>query len=180
MEKPFQDYFPGNRCHGCGPSNFTGMQIKSFWRDEKKEETVCVWLPQKRFTAATLKTLHGGTSGSLIDCSGVWLAIADRYRREERPFGNLPIDWWYVSRNFHVELKRPVPANKGPLTVYTKLIDVFGRKTFTESRIFLGDEELVTGTTFSIAIPIKREMLESLCKPLRWLLFVRAIQSLAG
>ncbi|MBI2122440.1 MAG: hypothetical protein HYT98_04990 [Candidatus Sungbacteria bacterium] len=149
--------------------------MKSFWRDEKMEETICMWHPRRGFSAASENVLHGGTSGSLIDCNGVWLAIADRYRRGGRRFGDLPIDWWYVSRNFHVELKHPVPTDQGPLAVYTRLIEVSGRKTFTESKILLGEKELVTGTTFSIAVPLTRRGLEDLIYPTNEWLVIKVL-----
>ena len=63
--RAFQDFFPGNRCFGCGPSNPIGHRIKSFWRDDKMEETICAWYPGKRFSAVTREVLHGGSFSRL-------------------------------------------------------------------------------------------------------------------
>ncbi|KKU06369.1 MAG: Thioesterase family protein [Parcubacteria group bacterium GW2011_GWA2_45_30] len=166
--KAFQDYFPGNRCFGCGPSNPIGHRIKSFWYDELKEITVCIWQPQLWFAAATPDILHGGTSGSLIDCHAIWTAMATRYKRENRAFGSPPYLWWDVTRNFSIDLMKKVPTDQGHLEILAKAVEMDDHKAIVEARIMLHGEEKVFGRVVAVSTKPSQEMMDLLLHPSPW------------
>ena len=114
-QKAFQDYFPGNSCHGCGPANKRGLKIKSYWLDESidwlgKDIAVCSFKPRLYHAAATPDIVNGGITYSLMDCHAIWTAIAARHRFEKREeFGSLPLIWYVTAGADWIRYPAPTP-----------------------------------------------------------------------
>lgn len=140
----FQDFVPGNICMGCGPANKKGMRIKSMWADEEKIATICRWKIRKWCTAGLPDHLHGGAAGSLLDCNGVWIAIATKCKLENRLIGSEPFVW-YVTRFFEVDLPLPIPMDVGFLEVRTKVLEFTEKKCVAFGSIWANGKELVLG-----------------------------------
>ena len=79
-EKAFQDYWEHNECWGCGCNNEHGLQIKSYWSDDK---SICVWTPSESHKAGSAGYLNGGVIAAIIDCHSICTAIADGYKQEQ-------------------------------------------------------------------------------------------------
>ncbi len=98
-----QDQMIGNFCWGCGADNPTGLHLKSYWDGET---TIAEWNPSSEYAAGPRHFLNGGIIATLLDCHGVGTAIANAYRREERPIGTEP-EIWYATASLTVEYLRP-------------------------------------------------------------------------
>jgi acyl-coenzyme A thioesterase PaaI-like protein len=101
----FQDQMPDNFCWGCGPGNPDGLQLKSEWEGPV---AVARWTASSAHAAGPRHVLNGGIIATVLDCHGVCTAIADAFRREDRPIGSAP-DIWFATTAMRVEYLRPTP-----------------------------------------------------------------------
>ena len=101
-----QSQIKGNFCWGCGADNHAGLQLQSWWEDDGT--TVARWTPAPEHAAGPRHVVNGGIIATLLDCHGVCTAIADAFRREDRPIGSAP-DIWYATTAMRVEYLRPTP-----------------------------------------------------------------------
>ena len=91
-------------CWGCGPQNEHGLRIKSHWDGA---EATCSWQAQPYHSAAP-GVLNGGVIASIIDCHGIWTAIAATYQHEQRDYASQPAVW-YVTGALNITYLRPTP-----------------------------------------------------------------------
>jgi len=106
--KSLQSYFTGNLCFGCGHFNPFGLRLETFLTGPGT--TISKWMARPHFISGLLNALHGGTSGTLVDCPLIWTATADEYAREGREFGDTPLIW-FVTRKMTVEFLKPTPMD---------------------------------------------------------------------
>lgn len=103
-----QDQFaPHSACFGCGPSNETGLKLKSF---PKNDEVIATWQPEERYEAFP-GMLNGGIIGALLDCHSNWTAAYFLMKQLDQ--AGPPCT---VTAYFNVTLKRPTPSDK-PVTL---------------------------------------------------------------
>jgi acyl-coenzyme A thioesterase PaaI-like protein len=121
-----QDVWPAATCYGCGPANQDGLQIKSYW-SANYSSVVCTHHPAAKYNAGFENVMYGGLVASLIDCHSIWAAIADTYRREGRPHGELPAIS-YVTGQLDVRYLKPTPLDH-PILLQARIESVDGRKT---------------------------------------------------
>lgn len=162
MIKAFQDYFPGNSCFGCGPHNTRGLHIKSYWRDETKKESICIWHPKKYHAASTPDIVHGGNIASLIDCHSIWTAAAWAYHLENRAFASEPIIW-FVTARLDVRLLRPTPLKtEATVIVNTEEIKIYGKKTILRAKLFADGLLCTVGKVTAVKIDYDTETIAKL------------------
>lgn len=154
--KAFQDYFPDNKCFGCGPANPNGLQIKSYWFAEDDDRTVCAWQPKDFCSSRDVKIMHGGNIASLIDCHSIWTAIAWRYRLENREIGIKP-DIVYVTANLNINFFKPVPVDPSSRLLIVSRIaknKVTDKKFEVLSSLFVNNsgEEFVLGKVIAVRV----------------------------
>ena len=149
-DQAFQDQLEGNFCWGCGPTVEGGLRIKSFWAGD---ETVSDWTPRSEFAAGPKDVLFGGTIGSLMDCHGIWTAIADAYRREERDIGSgTPI--WYVTASLQVQYRKPTPIDL-PLSLVGRATEASERKTLVSCSLTSDGVERATAELVAVRVPLE-------------------------
>lgn len=123
----FQDQMRDNYCWGCGADNPDGLQLKSYWDGDG---AVALWQPHREHAAGPRHILNGGVIATLLDCLGVGTAIADAYRREQRPIGSDP-EIWYATASMTVEYLRPT-ALAAPVALNAHVETIDDRHTTVE------------------------------------------------
>lgn len=144
----FQDEIPDNLCWGCGPGNQHGLQLRSFWDGN---ESVCDWTPQPHHMAGPPGILNGGIIATVIDCHTVCTAIADAYRREERPIGSAP-HVWYATGSLSLRYLAAVPIDRA-LRLRGTIEWVEGRKTRLSCSLRSEGRECATAEVVAIRVP---------------------------
>jgi acyl-coenzyme A thioesterase PaaI-like protein len=150
-EKAFQDYYPDHwsHCYGCGRLNERGLQIKSYW-DEDKEETLCKYVPRPEHTAIP-GYVYGGLVASLIDCHGTGTAAAAAYQAEGRPMDSQP-PIRFLTGSLQVKYLKPTPLGP-PIELRGKIREVKGRKVVVDITVSVGDVVTATGEVIAIQVP---------------------------
>jgi acyl-coenzyme A thioesterase PaaI-like protein len=146
-ERAFQDQGSVNYCHGCGPDNERGLQIKSFWAGE---EAVATWKAEPHHCGARKEIVNGGIIATLIDCHSLNLAIAHAYRIERRPIGSAP-KIGYVTRNLNVSYLKPTPMDQ-TLELRARIDKIEGRKTWVTCTVSAGGQICATGDVLGIRV----------------------------
>jgi acyl-coenzyme A thioesterase PaaI-like protein len=107
-KKALQDYYPDDysHCYGCGCLNDDGLQIKSYW---EKDECVCTFQPNKRYSGGKKEIVYGGLIASLIDCHGAATAAGAQARELGITIekGNIPR---FVTASLKVDYIAPTPV----------------------------------------------------------------------
>ena len=137
MKEYFQDKLYGNNCYGCGAWNENGLKIKSFW---DKDESICIFKPQKHNAAMPIDVMNGGTIATVIDCHGVCSSIADAYRSENKEIGEGQ-KIWFATASLKIDYKKPTPM-KGPITLRGKIIKKNDRKTIFDIDVYSYSKDL--------------------------------------
>lgn len=131
--KYFQDYMPENVCFGCG-QNHQGLQIKSFWNGD---ESICQWTSQEKYHGWS-HLMNGGIIATLIDCHCMGTAMADAYRREERPLDSLP-EYRYATGTLTIKYLKPTPNTCVELRA--RVMEVKARKTVLKCDLYSEEGE---------------------------------------
>jgi len=147
-EKAFQDNWQHNECWGCGCNNEHGLNIKSYWSDDK---SICEWKPDASHKAGPTGYLNGGVIATIIDCHSISTAIADGYKQENRDLDSEPIIW-YVTASVKIDYHKPVPIDKG-LRLKAKVTMREGRKLFVVCKLFSGDDKCVSAEVLAVRVP---------------------------
>ena len=144
----FQDKLAGNHCWGCGPDAKDGLRIRSFWDGD---ETACEWTPRPEFAAGPTHILYGGTIASVIDCHGIWTAIAQAYRTEGREIGTGPVIW-FATASLQVSYRKPTPIDR-PVSLRARVTETSGRKSLVSCSLSSGGIETATGELVAVRVP---------------------------
>src|SRR5437879_4859053 len=91
---------------GCGPSNPSGLRIKSYWSGRG---AVCTWQPAPQHVGWP-GVLNGGILAALVDCHCVGTAVADAYRAEHRTMDSAP-PVWFATGSLSISYLQPVAVN---------------------------------------------------------------------
>jgi acyl-coenzyme A thioesterase PaaI-like protein len=146
-ERAFQDQGSVNYCHGCGPDNERGLQIKSFWDGD---EAVATWKAEPHHCGASKEIVNGGIIASLIDCHSLNLAIAHAYRIERRPIGSAP-KIGYVTRNLNVSYLKPTPMDQS-VQLRARIAKIEARKAWVTCTLSAGGQVCATGDVLGIRV----------------------------
>ena len=146
-EQAFQDQGSVSHCHGCGPDNEKGLQIKSFWDGD---EAVASWKAESHHCGGSQQIVNGGIVATLIDCHSLNLAIAHAYRAEGRAIGSAP-RIGYVTGNLNVSYLKPTPMNE-PLHLRAHITKVEGRKAWVHCTLSASGEVCATGEVLGIRV----------------------------
>jgi acyl-coenzyme A thioesterase PaaI-like protein len=146
-ERAFQDQGAVNYCHGCGPDNERGLQIKSFWEGD---EAVATWKAEPHHCGARKEIVNGGIIATLIDCHSLNLAIAHAYRIERRPIGSAP-KIGYVTRNLNVSYLKLTPMDQ-TLKLRARIAKIEGRKSWVTCTLNAGGQICATGDVLGIRV----------------------------
>lgn len=150
-QEAFQDYYSENMsyCYGCGRLNERGMQIKSFW-DEEKKESICTFTPES-YHISIPGYVYGGLIASLIDCHGTGTAAASAYHAENRGMDTDP-PLRYVTAALHVNYLRPTPL--GPsLELRGRATEIKGRKVIVAITLSAEGVICAEGEVVAVKIP---------------------------
>ena len=147
IERAFQDQGSVNCCHGCGPDNERGLQLKSFWEGD---EAVATWKAEPHHCGARKEIVNGGIIATLIDCHSLNLAIAHAYRIEGRPIGSAP-RIGYVTRNLNVSYLKPTPMDR-TVELRARITKIEGRKAWVTCTLSAGGQICATGDVLGIRI----------------------------
>ncbi len=163
-EKPLQDYFPGNICKGCGPSNPKGLQLKTFVDSADPQHTKTVWKPSSDYVAGFHNTVHGALS--VFDCPLVFTALWDDHLRGELEFGIVhePFIWYVTRAILSVDLPNPIPLNS---EILVRAHVVYRGKTSRRVRgeLFVKDIKLASGEIIAARIPMTPGRIKWLMEP---------------
>jgi hypothetical protein len=117
---------PGGMCYGCGSANPDGLQLKSYFAEDR-QSVIAQFTPQAKFTSGFKDALYGGLIASLIDCHSNWTAMAFAYLAEGREPGSLPVIA-SVTGSLGVKYLKPTPMN-GTIDLKAWVEGPVGRKT---------------------------------------------------
>jgi acyl-coenzyme A thioesterase PaaI-like protein len=146
-ELSFQDQGSVLHCHGCGPDNASGLQIKSYWEDAG---AVARWKPEPHHCGGSRDILNGGIIASLIDCHSLNLAIAHAYRAESRPIGSSP-RIAYVTANINIDYLKPTPIHE-PVELRATISRIEGRKTWVRCSLSAAGQSCATGEVWGVRV----------------------------
>ncbi len=142
-----QDIWPNATCYGCGPSNPSGLHIKSYWEGD---DVVCRFDPRPQYNAGFPNTMYGGLVASLCDCHSIWAAIAATYRKEGRNYGSAPAIS-YVTGNLNISYLAPTPLDQ-TIVLRAHVDEITARKAIISCTVFA--EELKTAACKIIAVRV--------------------------
>jgi len=126
---------PDGVCFGCGSANGHGLQIKSYWHEDK-QQVVCHYTPSSRYVGWP-ELVYGGLLACLVDCHSNWTAMAHHYAAENREASTLPrIDC--VTAELSIKYIAPTPMGV-PLTLLAKIDGPLQRKTSVICDVYAGD-----------------------------------------
>lgn len=149
MEKQaFQDQIPDNFCYGCGPGNEQGLRIKSYWDGD---ESLSTFVPHAYHTAGPKQILNGGIIATIVDCHCLCTAIADSYRRENRPIGTSP-QIWCATASLKIEYLRPVALDR-PVTLRARVDETGPKKTKLSCSVFSEGRECAKAEVLAVRVP---------------------------
>lgn len=147
-EKAFQDNWDHNECWGCGCSNEHGLNIKSYWSEDK---SICVWTPNQNHKAGPTGYLNGGVIATIIDCHSICTAIADGYKQEGRELDSKPIIW-YVTASIKIDYLKPTPIDK-EVRLKAKVTMREGRKLLVVCKLFSGEDLCARAEVLAVKVP---------------------------
>ena len=119
----FQHFMPENVCFGCGIHNPHGLQIKSHWEGDL---AICEWQPEEKYHGWA-DLLNGGIMATLIDCHCMCTAMADAYRREDRPLDSVP-EYRYATGTLNIKYLKPTSIHH-IVRLEARVLETKGRKT---------------------------------------------------
>lgn len=153
----FQDYYPDelSHCYGCGKNNAQGHQLKSYWYQNKQNEskidkTIAHFIPQSCHTAIP-GFVYGGLLASLIDCHGTGSAAAIAYRHAEREMGTEPA-FRFVTGALNVNFLAPTPMGV-ELELIGSFIEVKPNKVIVDITLSAGQVFCVKGSVVAVKMP---------------------------
>lgn len=139
-----QDQFaPDLICFGCGPKNESGLQIKSYVRDER---VIATFNPQAHHQAYQ-GMINGGIIGALLDCHMNWTAA---WRLMVA--GELDVPPCTVTAEYTVGFKAPTPSET-KLELEAWVVENSHRKAVIEAT--LSAAGIVTATGQGIFVAVK-------------------------
>lgn len=147
-DQAFQDQIPRNHCWGCGPDNEHGLRIKSYWAGA---ESVCTWQPKREHMAGPTHIVNGGIIATIIDCHCICTAIADAYRRENRPMSEEPLIW-YVTAGLNVTYLHPTPIS-APITLLADITECTAKKTELRCTVLSEGDERARAVVVAVRVP---------------------------
>lgn len=139
---------PDGVCFGCGSANPDGLQIKSFWSDDR-QFVVCRFQPDEKFTGWK-GWLYGGLIASLVDCHSNWTAMAFGYQAEGREPGTLP-RITCVTGTLNVKYLKPTPI-EAALNLRAWVEGEVGRKNRVICEVWADDVLTATGDSIFVRV----------------------------
>lgn len=124
IKNPY-DKTSGYYCFGCSHDNPHGLQM-TFYEDG--EELFCKWDPQPRFQGYN-NILHGGIQATLMDETASWLVYVKMITSG-------------VTSRLDIKYKKPVPTNRGEITLRGKITEIKRNLAFIEIQLFDPDMQL--------------------------------------
>lgn len=138
--------WPEGTCHGCGPANDDGLQLKSYL-SETGDQLVATFEPDAIFNSGAPNIMYGGLVASLIDCQAMWTAIVFAHLAEDRPLTDELI--LYVTSELSVDYRKPTPLDQ-PIHLRSWIEGNPGRKTRVSCE--LGPDDTVTAVGDILAV----------------------------
>jgi acyl-coenzyme A thioesterase PaaI-like protein len=135
-------YAPRNHCFGCGPTNPSGLHVRSF---EDAEGLSAEWRPEPHHEAFD-GVVSGGILGTLLDCHSNWTAAIHLMKasgREDPPCT--------VTAAFHVRLLRVTPSD-GPLRLRARVVDSSVDRATVEASVEAGGKTTATCRGIFVAV----------------------------
>ncbi len=148
-DKAIQDYYPADtsHCYGCGYSNSSGHQLKSYWRGT---ESTARFTPDDRFIAIP-GFVYGGLIASLIDCHGTATAAAATCQALDRQLSDVPLPR-FVTASLKVDYLAPTPL--GPeLVLLGNAVEVKDRKVVVDVILSADGAPCVRGRVIAVLMP---------------------------
>ncbi|CAD7696630.1 unnamed protein product [Ostreobium quekettii] len=112
-------YTPLSKCFGCGPSNPSGLQLKSMRTERGLEGQVTIPDMFLAFPGVT----NGGVVSSILECHGNWTAALELMDKACLPRPPLTL-----TASIFVSYKQPTPANE-PLVVRSQVVRIIDTGT---------------------------------------------------
>jgi acyl-coenzyme A thioesterase PaaI-like protein len=138
-------YAPTGRCFGCGPTNASGLRIRSFAvADTADAHVVCEFTPAPHHEAFE-NVLNGGIIGAVLDCHMNWTTIFHFLQRDQ--LDQAPP---CVTSEFKVVLKRPTPM--GLIHVDAFVVSSEGSRATIEATMTAAGKITAIGTGTFIAV----------------------------
>jgi len=143
MDQSLQErYAPDTRCFGCGPSNPSGLRIRSFI---DSGEGVCEFLPAPDHEAFD-GFVAGGIIGVVFDCHCNWTAAHHLMERagEQRPPAT-------VTAEYTVRFLRPTTSRQ-PLRFRARVVESSERRATVEGELEAGGAVTATCRATFVAV----------------------------
>ena len=141
---------PDGICFGCGSKNSHGLQLKSYWHDDKVH-VVATHTPAAHYTDWP-SLVYGGIIACLIDCHSNWTVMANHYRTEGREADTLPrIDC--VTGSLNIKYIKPTPMGV-PLTLKARVDGPVERKTRVLCEVYANDILTAVGDSVFVRVDV--------------------------
>lgn len=151
-QKAFQDFYPDHLswCYGCGRLNEQGLQIKTYWDEQRPDTTITTFTPRPHHIAIP-GYVYGGLIASLIDCHCTGTAAAASYRAAGREMDTEP-PFRFVTASLHVDYLRPTPLGV-PLTIRAQVKEIKGRRVLMSATLSAHGDVCARGEVVAVQMP---------------------------
>jgi acyl-coenzyme A thioesterase PaaI-like protein len=144
MVQSLQERFaPETRCFGCGPSNPSGLRIRSFIEDG---QGVCDFLPESHHEAFA-GFVAGGILGAVFDCHCNWTAA---YHLMVASGATVPPST--VTAEYTVRFRAPTPSGR-LLRFRARVVESSGRRAVVEGELEVDGAVTATCRAIFVAVP---------------------------
>jgi acyl-coenzyme A thioesterase PaaI-like protein len=151
MPEPLQDLLAtesGARiCFGCGADNHHGLRIKSVWEGDR---CVCRFTPDDHHTAFP-GIVNGGIIASVLDCHGIWTAVADAEAQQGRDPHAGGFQSMFVTGKLSVEYLKPTPMGQ-ELVATGRVVARGERSTTVELRLRAGETVVARAEVVAVRV----------------------------
>ena len=149
MSKAIQEYYSGDAsyCYGCGGLNDHGLQIRTFWHEDK---SVTRYTPQP-YHMAIPGYVYGGLIASLIDCHSTGAAAAALYQAQGREMDSDP-PIRCLTASLLVDYLRPTPLGI-ELEVRGHIKEIDGHRVTVASSLIAEEVECARGLVVAVSVP---------------------------
>lgn len=144
-----QDQMHHNNCYGCGTANDKGLQIKSFWCDEKTTE--CTFVAQPHHCAGPLRFLNGGVIATVIDCHCICTAMAKAKIDAQGTSENIE-NIWYATGKLELSYLRPTILEEKILVV-AKIEEIQEKRISLSCELINHGKVCVTAKVLAVRVP---------------------------
>lgn len=141
-------------CWGCGPQNEEGLHLKSY-PSEDGSESLCTFIPEKKYTGGVPANLFGGMIAMIFDCHGTASAAWFNHRNNGLTLEEDTVITRYITARLEIDFMSPTPMEK-EISVIAKAEEIGEKKVIVSME--MQAEGKVRAKAKMVAVRVKDNM----------------------